>query len=58
METYSSMVDIPDVNTGIILSVNSSKIVKTQTVGRCIRFAPGKKAELFTLIIAGTQEFG
>lgn len=51
-------VDIPDVDTGIILSVNSSKIVKTQTVGRCIRFSPGKKAELFTLIIAGTQEFG
>ncbi len=51
-------VDIPNLEVGIILSVDSSKIRKGQRVGRIIRFAPGKKAELFTLIIAGTQEFG
>lgn len=51
-------VDIPGLQIGIILSVDSSKIRKTQRVGRIIRAEPGKKAELFTLVIAGTQEFG
>lgn len=50
--------DIEGLDTEIILSINSSKITKTQSVGRAIRFSPGKKAEIFTLIIAGTQEFG
>lgn len=51
-------VDIPGLQIGIILSVDSSKIRKVQRVGRIIRAEPGKKAELFTLVIAGTQEFG
>jgi len=51
-------VDIPGLEVGIILSVDSSKIRKGQRYGRLCRFSPGKKAELFTLIIAGTQEFG
>lgn len=51
-------VDIPGLQIGIILSVDSSKIRKTQRIGRCIRVEPGKKAEIFTLVIAGTQEFG
>lgn len=51
-------VDIPGLECGIILSVDSSKIRKGQRYGRLCRFSPGKKAELFTLIIAGTQEFG
>lgn len=51
-------VDIDGLSVGIILSVNSSKITKVQTLGRICRFAPDKKAELFTLIIAGTQEWG
>ena len=38
--------------------MDSSKIRKGQRYGRLCRFSPGKKAELFTLIIAGTQEFG
>ena len=46
--------DIEGLDTEIILSINSSKITKTQSVVRAIRFSPGKKAEIF----AGTQEFG
>ena len=49
-------VDVPGVNTGIILSGNSSSIVKTQTVGRIIRYSPDKEAEIFTLVIRGTME--
>ena len=39
------------------MSVDSSKIRKTQRVGRIIRLEEGKQAELFTLIIRGTQEW-
>ena len=48
--------DIPGLNTAIILSGNSSSIIKQQTLGRVIRYAPGKEAEVFTLIIKGTME--
>ena len=41
---------------GIIASIDSSKITKTQRVGRICRFEEGKTAEMFTLLIAGTQE--
>ena len=49
-------VDLKGLSVGIIMSVDSSKIRKTQRVGRIIRFEPGKVAELFTLIIKDTQE--
>lgn len=48
--------DIPGLSVGIILSTDSSKIRKTQRVGRTIRFEPGKNAEVFTLLIRGTQD--
>ena len=35
---------------------NSSKIRKTQVVGRAVRFEPGKVAEIFTLVLKGTQD--
>lgn len=50
-------VDVPGLNVGIIMSIDSSKIRKTQRVGRICRFEEGKIAELFTLIIKGTQEW-
>lgn len=50
--------DIPGLSVGINMNIDSSKITKTQRTGRVIRAEKGKKAELFTLIIAGTQEFG
>ena len=49
-------IDIPGVNTEIILYTNSSKIRKTQILGRSVRFEPGKTAEIFTLVLKGTQE--
>ena len=48
--------DIPGLNLGIILCNTSSSIQKRQRLGRVIRFAPGKKAELFTLVLKGTME--
>ena len=51
-------VDIKGLSVGIILSTDSSKIRKGQRTGRVIRFEPGKTAELFTLVIRGTQEVG
>lgn len=49
-------IDIPGINTEIILYTNSSKIRKTQVLGRSIRYEEGKIAEIFTLVIKGTQE--
>ena len=49
-------VDVKGLSVGIILSTDSSKIRKTQRNGRICRFEDGKTAELFTLLIRGTQE--
>ena len=49
-------IDIPGINTEIILYTNSSKIRKTQVLGRSIRHEEGKVAEIFTLILKNTQE--
>lgn len=48
--------DIKGLSVEIILSTDSSKITKTQRVGRAIRFEPGKVAEIFTLVIKGTVD--
>lgn len=48
--------DIKGVNLEVILHTDSSKIRKTQVIGRSIRFEEGKTAEIFTLILKGTQE--
>ncbi len=50
-------VDVKGLTVGIILATNSSTTTKVQRSGRVARFEPGKKAEMFTLIIRGTQEF-
>lgn len=50
-------IDIRGLSVGIILSTDSSKIRKTQRNGRICRFEEGKTAELFTLVIRGTQEW-
>lgn len=49
--------DLHGVNLEVILNTDSSKIKKVQTVGRAIRFEEGKIAEIFTLILRGTQEY-
>lgn len=48
--------DCKGVNLEVILHTDSSKIRKTQRVGRAIRFEPGKVSEIFTLVLKGTQE--
>lgn len=48
--------DLHGINLEVILHTDSSKIRKVQRVGRSIRFEQGKTTEIFTLVIAGTQE--
>ena len=48
--------DCKGVNLEIILHTDSSKIRKTQRIGRAVRFEPGKTSEIFTLVLKGTQE--
>lgn len=48
--------DIKGLSVEIILNTDSSKISKTQAVGRVIRFEPGKQAEVFTLVINNSVE--
>lgn len=48
--------DLQGINLEIMLHTDSSKIRKVQRVGRGIRYEEGKTTEIFTLIIAGTQE--
>ena len=48
--------DIEGLNLAIILCNFSSQTQKTQRLGRVIRYEEGKEAEIFTLVIAGTNE--
>src|SRR5690606_25474013 len=48
--------DVRGVNTAIIISGDSSEITKRQRMGRAIRFAPDKVAELWTFVLKGTTE--
>lgn len=48
--------DIPGLNLAIILCNSSSQTQKTQRIGRVIRFEENKEAEIFTLVIKGTNE--
>ena len=48
--------DCKGINLEIILHTDSSKIRKTQRVGRAIRYEDGKTSEIFTLVLKGTQE--
>lgn len=49
-------VDIKGLSVEIIMNTDSSKITKTQKLGRALRVEAGKQAEIFTLIIKGTVE--
>lgn len=49
-------IDIHGVNLEVILHTDSSKIRKTQRVGRGVRFEEGKISEIFTIVLRGTQE--
>lgn len=49
-------VDLKGLSVGIRMNINSSKITSVQQNGRICRFEPGKTAEMFTIVIAGTQE--
>ena len=48
--------DIPGLNLAIILGVSSSSRQKVQRIGRTVRKAEGKVAEVFTLVLKGTVE--
>lgn len=48
--------DLKGINLEVILHTDSSKIRKVQRVGRSIRYEQGKTTEIFTLVLAGTQE--
>lgn len=48
--------DISGLTTGIIMDVDSSKRSSIQKAGRCVRYSPGKTAEIFTIVINNTQE--
>ena len=48
--------DLKGITTAIVLSGDSSKTTKSQRSGRALRFAEGKTAEIFHLVLAGTQD--
>lgn len=48
--------DIPGLSVAVILGFDSSPTSKTQRIGRVIRKAENKVAEVFTLVIRGTVE--
>lgn len=48
--------DVPGLSVAIQIGIDSSPIKAKQKLGRVIRFEPGKKAEMFTIVIDGTQE--
>lgn len=48
--------DIDGLNLAVILTNTSSSTQKTQRIGRVIRFAENKEAEIFTLVIKGTAD--
>jgi len=48
--------DISGLNLAVILCNTSSQTQKTQRIGRVIRYQEGKEAEIFTLVLAGTNE--
>lgn len=48
--------DVPGLDLAIILCNTSSQTQKTQRIGRVIRYEEGKEAEIFTLVLRGTNE--
>lgn len=50
--------DLAGVNVAIIISGDSSQITKAQRIGRALRYAEGKVAELWSFVLKGTAEEG
>lgn len=48
--------DIPDANVGVFVSGTGSRRQFIQRLGRLLRPAPGKRAVLYEIIVAGTSE--
>lgn len=48
--------DIKGVNVAIVLSNDSSKTAKSQRAGRALRFAENKEAEIYHIVLKGTQD--
>lgn len=48
--------NLPQIDCGICLSGDSSELTNTQSLGRCLRYIPGKEAMFFNLYVDGTQE--
>ena len=48
--------DVPGLSVAIILGMDSSSTKMVQRTGRVVRFAPNKRAEIFTFVIRGTVE--
>lgn len=55
-KSLNAGLNIPDINCGIIISGTSSNIDAVQRVGRVVRAQEGKIAEIFVLVIKGTNE--
>lgn len=50
------MFNDPSISVAVVLGFDSSKTRKTQSIGRVIRAAEGKTAEVFNLVLKGTVE--
>lgn len=55
-KSLNAGLNIPDINCEIIISGTSSNIDAVQRLGRSCRYVDGKIAEIFVLVIKGTNE--
>lgn len=55
-KSLNAGLNIPDINCEIIISGTSSNIDAVQRLGRSCRYVDGKTAEIFVLVIKGTNE--
>jgi superfamily II DNA or RNA helicase len=50
-------IDVPDASVAIVAGGSSSRVEHAQRIGRVLRPAPGKKALVYELVVAGTSEW-
>jgi superfamily II DNA or RNA helicase len=50
-------IDVPDASVAIVAGGSSSRVEHAQRIGRVLRPAPGKKAIVYELVVAGTSEW-
>lgn len=50
-------IDVPDASVAIVAGGSSSRVEHAQRIGRVLRPAPGKKALVYELVVAGTGEW-